>query len=320
MSKRAVLCVAALVAACHDPDPDRAAVPSAAPAPAATSAPRPAPKPASDQFALGPGLEMRRPIHDGHLTLIPIALTADLAAPADAISLDEAMAQKQATVREVGDFYKVKVRNKSARPLFVMAGELVLGGRQDHAFAQNHVFAPHSSEIVPVFCVERGRSEGGKVFESGHAMVDALMRRTMRFGSQTDVWSLIEKEDARLGLSPPTNTYREAAALQDTGPAAARRQQLVAQLGDDKLVGLAAAYDGELIALDRFATPALFRAHATELVGSYLAGDDGSHHEGKTITPADVRRFAADLSLADATDVSSTTLAKLPNLQTPDIR
>src|SRR5579862_3430718 len=132
MSKRAVLCVAALVAACHDPDSGTGRAPAPAPAPAARSTSTPAqraapaaPKPASDQFALGPGLEMRRPIHDGHLTLIPIALTADLSAPADAISLDEAMAQKQATVREVGDFYKVKVRNKSARPLFVMAGELV---------------------------------------------------------------------------------------------------------------------------------------------------------------------------------------------------
>jgi hypothetical protein len=312
MSKPAVL-VAVLVAACHGSDPDAGRPPPSAPAPAPSRAPAAARAAAAQQFALEPGLEMRRPIRDGHLTIIPIALAPGAAvAPADAISLDDAMAQHQAQVRDIGDYYKVRVKNKSARPLFVMAGELVLGGRQDHAFAENHVFAPHSSEIVPVFCVERGRSEGGKTFASGHAMVDALMRRTMRFGTQSDVWNLIEKEDQRLGLHPPTDTYRDAAALQDTGPAAARRQQLLAQLGDERVVGLALAYDGEMIAIDRFATPALFRAHATELVGSYIAGDDGSHHEGKAITPADVRRFDTEEALAKSTGVSTETLAKLP--------
>jgi hypothetical protein len=315
MLKPAVL-VAVLVAACHgsDPDPSRSPPSASAPAPARAPAPTAAARrAAAPQFALGGGLEMRRPIHDGHLTIIPIALADGVnMPPADAWSLDEAMAQKQATVREVGDFYKVRVKNKSARPLFVMAGELVLGGRQDHAFAENHIFAPHTSEIVPVFCIERGRSEGGKVFESGHAMVDALMRRTMRFATQSDVWALIEKQNEKLGLHPPTKTYRDAAALQDTGPAAARRQQILAQLGDERLVGMAAAYDGEIIALDRFTTPAMFRAHATELVGSYLAGDDGAHHEGTSVTPADVRSFANNESLMKMTDVSTETLAKLP--------
>jgi hypothetical protein len=310
MSKRAVFCIAALVAACHDPDPEAGRSPAAA-VPAPARAPTAAARPATQtQFALGSGLEMRRPIHDGHLTIIPIALTGNVT-PVDAISLDAAMAQHQATVREIGDFYKVKVKNKSAHPLFVMAGELVLGGRQDHAFAENHIFAPHSSEVVPVLCIERGRSSGGKSFESGHAMVDALMRRTIRFGTQYDVWTLIEKQNQRLGLSPPTGTYRDAAQLQDVGPAAARRQQLLAQLGDEKLVGMAVAYDGEMIALDRFASPALFREHATELLGSYIAGDDGSHHEGKAITPDEVRRFAVDDALAKTTDVSDETLARV---------
>ena len=302
MSKRAVIAGLAALAACGS-ESDRGA-----PAPITSAAHAP-PAPARD-FSIGPGLEMRHPIRDGHLTIIPIALTG-VAPPSDVLSLDDAMSRHLATVREIGhDYATARVRNKSDQPLFVMSGELILGGPQDHAFARSEIIAPHSTETVPVYCIEQGRDAGPASFHAGHGMVDLALRRTFRFGSQSDVWRQVADDNKRLGLAPRTSTYRDAAELQQAAPAIARRDALHAQLGDERIVGLAVAYDGELYAVDRFTSPDQFRAHIDELLGSYIAGDDGAHHEGHTISPDDVRRAAASDELTLTTDVSIETMTR----------
>lgn len=297
-------CAAALLAACHDPEPELTRTSSSPPVVATAAPPR-------TDFSLGPGLEMRRPIRDGHLTIIPIALTTD-PPPADALSLDDALSRHLVTVRDLGDYTTVRIRNKSAQPVLAMAGELIYGGEQDHAIADTTVIDAHTSEVVRVYCVEQGRSEGTRWFHSGHAMADLALRQTMRHGNQSTVWNQVAADNRRLGLAPPTGTYQDAAALQDQAPASSRRAQLAAQLDDPHLVGLAAAYDGELVAVDRFPTPAIFRAHADELLGSYVAGDDGARHEGAAISPDAVRAFAADPSLTVTTPLSSETIARPP--------
>jgi hypothetical protein len=311
MLKLAVIAGLAALAACGS-ESDRS--PTAAPVVAHAAAP-----PArSHDFTLGPGLEMRHPIRDGHLTIIPIAFTG-VAPPADVLSLDDGMSRHLVTVREQGsDYSNAKVRNKSDRPLFVMSGELILGGPQDHAFAQSEIIPPHSSAVVPVYCIEQGRNAGPKAFYPGHAMVDLALRRTFRFGNQSDVWKQIGDDNKRLGLAPRTSTYRDAADLQQAAPAVARKDALRAQLGDEHLVGVAVAYDGELYAIDRFATPELFRTHMDELLGSYVAGDDGTHHEGHAIAPDDVRRALVDSGLTRTTDVSVETMT-MPPPRTPAV-
>src|SRR5262249_6006916 len=141
MSKRAVIAGLAALAACgseSDRSPTAAVVAHTAAPPAKTVA---------HDFSLGAGLEMRHPIRDGHLTIIPSALTG-VAPTTDVLSLDDGMARHLVSVRERGSYTDVRVKNKSDQPLFVMAGELVLGGAQDHAFAKSEIIAPRSSEIV----------------------------------------------------------------------------------------------------------------------------------------------------------------------------
>ena len=303
MSKRAVIAGLAALAACGS-ESDRSPTASAVVAHAAAP-----PAPARD-FSLGAGLEMRHPIRDGHLTIIPIALTG-VAPPSDVLSLDDAMSRHLATVREIGhDYSQARVRNKSDQPLFVMSGELILGGPQDHAFARSEIIPPRTTQMVPVYCIEQGRDAGPASFHAGHGMVDLALRRTFRFGSQSDVWRQIGDDNKRLGLAPRTSTYRDAAELQHAAPAVARRDALHAQLGDERIIGMAVAYDGELYAVDRFATPDQFRAHVDELLGSYIAGDDGAHHEGHTISPDDVRRAATNADLTLTTDVSLETMTR----------
>jgi len=81
-------------------------------------------------------------------------------------------------------------------------------------------------------------------------------------------------------------------------------QQLDAMPDHAQMVGLAFAVDGNIVTVDRFATPALFAKLETELVGSYIASDDGVPHEGHSIAPGDLRKFA-ERNLATTTDAST---------------
>lgn len=292
-----VLCVA--VAACGG---DRGEPrPHTAP-PAPQAAPKPAAPPVD--LSLGAGYEMRHPVHDGRLTLIPIVASAPPAAP-QYLTLEDGMARHLVRVKELADWQvdKVRIKNKSDQPLFAMTGELIVDALQDRVLAEDIVIPPHTSRRVSVRCVEQNRERGGDVFHAGNALAELDLRELVAHQSQTQVWAQVDTINARLGLAPPTKTYRLAAQAQP----AARRDALAAQLAQvpdrERMVGLAVAIDGKLVAFERFASPALYQQLERELVGAYVASDSGPPHEGRALLPEDVRRFA--LATATTTDAST---------------
>jgi hypothetical protein len=252
---------------------------------------------------------MRRPVRDGRVALIPIVAAAAPSAP-DYTTLDEGMRRGTVSVRELPswDVGRVVIRNNGDHPLFVMSGELIFDGLQDRSLAESRVIAPHDAQNVSVNCVEQGRESGGHRFNASHLLAELEIRKALRFATQQDVWNEVAKINQRLHLSPPSGTYRQAAMLQNTGDAAARRTRIVQELDampeHAQMVGLAFAVDGNIVAIDRFAAPALFAKLETELVGSYVASDDGVPHEGHSIAPGDLRKFA-ERNLPTTTDAST---------------
>jgi hypothetical protein len=52
--------------------------------------------------------------------------------------------------------------NRSKRPLLLLAGELVSGGKQDRIIAKDRIVAPGAEPLpLDVFCVEHGRWSSG---------------------------------------------------------------------------------------------------------------------------------------------------------------
>src|SRR5438552_10731705 len=107
-------------------------------------------------LALAPSIEMRRPIRDGRLTLIPIVATQDQPS-AKYVTLEDGMARGLVTVREVGQDFEVdtlSLRNNATLPLLVLEGELVLDGEQDRVMSADLVVPPKTTRLVNVRCVE----------------------------------------------------------------------------------------------------------------------------------------------------------------------
>src|SRR5689334_21159946 len=82
------------LAACQGKTDPAAAI---APPPVPVAAPKPQPPP---DLSLGAGFEMRRPVHDGRMTVIPIVATGDVPQIHYA-TLTEGIAHHKVSVREV---------------------------------------------------------------------------------------------------------------------------------------------------------------------------------------------------------------------------
>ena len=77
------------------------------------------------------------------------------------LTLAEAMEQGVVKVLETGDVEELVVRNRGEREVFIQAGDIVKGGKQDRVLTVSMVLPPNSGDIpVGAFCVEQARWEG----------------------------------------------------------------------------------------------------------------------------------------------------------------
>jgi hypothetical protein len=218
------------------------------------------------------------PIERGNLSVFPLKLrTASPAAStpaADLATLDGAVARKELSIHESGASGSVNaldVENRGDRPVLLLAGELLLGGKQDRIIGRSLVLAPRSRTRVPVFCVEQGRWSGAKGFESGGSMGHAELRKKVLAGDQAKVWAEVARSNARLGTKNASDTYRAAARKLGDEVGQLAKEIAGALARDREVAGIAVAVDREVIAIEWFASPRIFERVREKLVSSYVA-------------------------------------------------
>ena len=95
-------------------------------------------------------------LHDNALIIdYDLTRNAYVVEPADALLTGE-------PIDEQGPVNSLTLANRAKLPLFLLSGEVVIGGKQDRIIGKNTVVAPRTTETVPVFCVEHGRWSGRK--------------------------------------------------------------------------------------------------------------------------------------------------------------
>jgi hypothetical protein len=91
----------------------------------------------------------------------------------DYITLDEALEAQCIEVTEfteTGQVPRIKIINRSGHMVFVMAGEQLVGCKQNRVVNASIMIPPHSEMPLPVTCVERGRwGYRSAVFSSAHS-------------------------------------------------------------------------------------------------------------------------------------------------------
>jgi hypothetical protein len=285
--------------------------PALAEAPKAPAAP--ADTAAKAAAALSDRTALLAPIQVESLTLTPIVATAAPEAGPQRddqlLVLDEAMAARQVKIREISDgtVNSLTFVNTAAHPVFVLAGEVIVGGKQDRIIGRNTVIPANTTQEVPVYCVEHGRWTGeSKEFTTARALAHGRLRGRASYAAQKDVWNEVAAKNVARKTTNDSDTYRRVAQQQSDGTLAAMEKRVDAALGKlapadrDRMVGYAVALDGAVATVDVFGSPALFKKLETKLVRSYLteAIDIRARPGTKPPTTADVKAFMADADKA----------------------
>src|SRR5208282_5199180 len=173
---------------------------------------------AEPELASGPdsssGWRIGEPITYETLTVFPV-LSSQEAYTADFETLDAALASGEAIVAEQGEYMRrsrdgiaqsmplissgaqvnqLVLVNRGKKPLLLLAGEVVSGGKQDRIIGKDRI-VPIGAEPLPldVFCVEHGRwtSDGDK-FGAAQLMVHPSVREKAAFDQdQSQVWAAV---------------------------------------------------------------------------------------------------------------------------------
>lgn len=111
------------------------------------------------------------------------------------------------------------IQNISKDTIFVMAGEVVKGGKQDRVIAQDMILPPHSEKIdLAVFCVEKGRwtYKEHSQFDGYFSVVSNSVRKTViKEKNQSAVWDEVDKAVSRNKAESSTGAYTNLVNAED---------------------------------------------------------------------------------------------------------
>jgi hypothetical protein len=255
-----------------------------------------------------------------NLAVFPVAAAGVRVPPVD-MPLDRAVAKDLVAVVELDDseVNRLHVVSRAKEPVFAMAGEMLRGGKQDRIIAQDLVIPPHVKIEVAVYCVEHGRwamGAGGRAsFSAGRSMAGAGARRAAGGGrggggGQGAVWEEVATSQERLRAPSATGALRSVHDSAEVQRQIAPYQHALADLCDDhpKANGVVVVVDGEVLAADLFASPALFRQLWPQLLEAYaidaLEYEPETSHDAR-VTPQpkaqEIRRWLAGLATAERT-------------------
>jgi len=208
--------------------------------------------------------------------------------------LEEVITAETAVLHETGNVNELLIENKGDVDLFIQAGDIVKGGRQDRTIGADFIVPAKSGKIpLPAYCVERSRwhrrrDESDRQFSTSKDLLASKKAKlAMRFSkSQAEVWDSIAEEQEELlkavrkevrdAVSPTSLqlTYESEGVTTAVEDYAAVLDNALPKAGGS-VVGVLWAINGVPSHADHYASPQLFaklwrkllRAAATEAIG-----------------------------------------------------
>ena len=268
------------------------------------------------------GWRLAEPVVYENLSVFPV-LTQRSVEASGFETLDEALASGNAVVTERGGDILRRTRdgrpivvpyqgggasvnqlvliNRGSKPLLLLAGELVSGGKQDRIIAKDRLVAPGAEPLpLDVFCVEHGRWSSGAQFSAAKLMVHPSVREKAAVDKkQADVWQAVRSgTTARstpevaaappristgslarvIGTEAPSESYKGiyqssplGGSVENFAEEVQRRfARATANLKGEHVVGVVVAYGGEVAWSDVFASASLFERYWPKLLRSYV--------------------------------------------------
>jgi hypothetical protein len=292
------------------------------------------------------------PIRNGNLTIFPV-VAAKSYPTSEFLTLDEGLRSGEVVVAEAGSMQglirrhptpdirsgggevnRLVLVNNSKRPLLLLAGEIVTGGKQDRVIGKDRIVPAESDPVdLSVFCVEPGRWVGtSERFGASQAMYGgagndpkapapmaimaqpSVRAKAMGDKNQQEVWNAVNKQkDQVMALAGPvpmaqsevgrTTSYARVMENSEVRkqvdamakPIEQNYQSLIHQLRERNAVGVVVAVNGRVIWADIFASTDLLAKYWPKLVRSYASEAVVTRAKDVEVSVHRAQQFLADM-------------------------
>lgn len=264
------------------------------------------------------------PINFERLTIFPV-ISSQPTASTEFITLDQGLRSGKVTITELGangrsrrisrrqlsdgaEVNKLALTNNSNKTLVLIAGEMILGGKQDRIVGHDCIIEASNIPVpLDVFCVEHGRWSGGSAFgqsESADARVARgntgggrgvgdgggtgaspsqgstvtvvpmalpnIREKAQAKKSQDEVWSAVADTVTVNGARSATSTLNSVYEDKRVNRKLENYERAFGnKLATRNVVGVVVAVGGKIISADVFASHALFQAYWPKMLKSY---------------------------------------------------
>lgn len=168
-------------------------------------------------------------------------------------------------------------KNVSNDTIFIMAGEVVKGGKQDRVIGQDVVIVPGQEINLSAFCVEHGRwqtTNGNQGQFNGYFNVSSMDIRKIvtEDKNQQGVWNKVDEHTGKNNAGSATQTYTNLAnsAEYQKQVSAYMEKFKDAFQNNPNVIGFIAVTGNQVIGCDLFATHQLFIDSYSNLLYSYI--------------------------------------------------
>lgn len=256
-------------------------------------------------------LHLARPRHQGPVTIVPVVgQNGGLNGGLNVKTLSEALRDNSLLIHEIGEgrVNELEVENSGKIPVFIMAGQILVGAKQNRVLQHDLLLPPQSGLVtVEAFCVQQHRWSytGDKSFSHGDNVSNVEVRQAK---AQSEVWSKVAKTRASVFAGVGAATPSAAADTADLNEVYEKREvrrkidgyesafrDLPQSVPD--MQGAVVLLDGRVVAVDVFGDRAVLRRLWRPLLASYVL--EGVRHDrgdigGSTDSARDFLRRATE--------------------------
>ncbi len=290
------------------------------------------------------GYALLDPIRSGNLTVFPVVANKSYDT-GQFLTLDEGIRSGEVVVTEAGqaqglirrrpggrptpapvrdaEVNQLVLVNNSKRPLLLLAGEIVTGGKQDRVIGKDRIVPAESDPVdLSVFCVEPGRwtaqnskYEFGTAREGVNGLIaaPAVRSKAMVAKDQQQVWDEVRKSqhamaetvtvDGAAAQVNSTTSYARVMGNKEVqkqvdsvaAPIQHNYESVIRQLRDKNAVGVVVAVNGEVVWADLFASTHLLQKYWPKLVRSYATEAVVSRAKSAEASTRQAQKFLDDL-------------------------
>lgn len=284
------------------------------------------------------------PIRSGNLTIFPVA-SSNSYDTTEFLTLDEGLHSGDVVITEAGqarglirhrpgeasvirpirdaEVNRLVLVNNSKRPLLLLAGEIVTGGKQDRVIGKDRIVPAESDPVdLSVFCVEPGRwvaAIGKANFgltqnnAPGIFAAPVVRSKAMAAKDQQQVWDSVRSSQRVMaetvqvtGAAAEVTSTSSYATVMDNKevqkkvdtiaePVQRNYESVIRQLRDKNAVGVVVAVNGEIVWADLFASTQLLQKYWPKLVRSYATEAVVTRAKGGEVTSQQAQKFLDDI-------------------------